>query len=69
MKNTYLLKIINEDRQILIEKMFHKLEDALNEINIELSKINIYDKESLASIKILSDIQLKKRLNSGKKIY
>lgn len=69
MKNTYLLKIINEDRQILIEKMFHKLEDALNEINIELSKINIYDKESLASVKILSDIQLKKRLNSGEKIY
>lgn len=66
MKNTYLLKIINEDRQVLIEKMFHKLEDVLNEVNCDFRKC---EKESSVIIKILPDIDLKKRLKLGEKIY
>jgi len=61
MKNTYLLKIINEDRQVLIEKMFHNLD----ELKKDYKK---YEKERII-IKILSDKELTKRLKSGEKIY
>lgn len=66
MKNTYLLKIINEDRQVLIEKMFGNLEDLLHEVNCDFRKC---EKESRVIIKILPDKQLTNRLKSGEKIY
>lgn len=61
MKNTYLLKIINEDKQVLIEKMFHNLD----ELKKDYKK---YVKERII-IKILSDKELTKRLKLGEKIY
>lgn len=66
MKNTYLLTIINEDRQVLIEKMFHKLEDLLQEVNCDFRKC---EQESRVIIKILPDNPLAKRLKLGEKIY
>jgi hypothetical protein len=61
MQKTYLLKIINEDRQVLIEKMFHNLD----ELKKDYKK---YVKERII-IKILSDKELTKRLKLGEKIY
>lgn len=59
MKNTYLLKIINEDRQVLIEKMFHNLENVLNEVNCNFREC---EQGSKVTIEILQDISLRKRL-------
>ena len=61
MQKTYILKIINEDRQVLIEKMFQNLD----ELKKDYKK---YEKERII-IKILSDKELTKRLKLGEKIY
>lgn len=65
MKNTYLLKIINKDKQVLIEKMFHNV-DELKKDYKKYVKENV--KERII-IKILSDKELTKRLKLGEKIY
>ena len=74
MKKIYLLKIIDENKEILVETMFNNLEEAQEQMKLELNskKIDnesIYDKSSVASITILTQNQLKRQLNKGRKIY
>jgi len=74
MKNIYLLKIIDETKEILVETMFKDLEDAKEQMILELNSKNmdgdaIFKKSSVASITILTQNQLKRQLNKGRKIY
>ena len=74
MKNIYLLKIIDETKEILVETMFKNLDDAKEQMILELNSKNmdgdpIFNKSSFASITILTQNQLKRQLNKGRKIY
>ena len=74
MKNIYLLKIIDENKEILVETMFNNLEEAQVHMKLELNSKNIdnepiFDKSSVASITILTQNQIKRQLNKGRKIY
>lgn len=74
MKNIYLLKIIDENKEILVETMFNNLDDACEQMKLELNSKNIdnepiFKKSSVASIAILTQNQLKRQLNKGRKIY
>lgn len=74
MKNIYLLKIIDENKKILVETMFNNLDDACEQMKLELNSKNIagepiFKKSSIASIAILTQNQLKRQLNKGRKIY
>ena len=74
MKNIYLLKIIYENKEILVETMFNNLDDACEQMNLELNSKNIecepfFKKSSIASIAILTQNQIKRQLNKGRKIY
>lgn len=74
MKNIYLLKIIDENKKILVETMFANLNDAQELMTLELNSKNmsnepIFKQSSIASITILTQNQLKRQLNKGRKIY
>ena len=74
MNNIYLLKIIDENKNILVEAMFKNLDDASQQMNLDLNSKNmdgdpIFNKSSFASITILTQNQLKRQLNKGRKIY
>lgn len=74
MKNIYLLKIIDENKKILVETMFHNLEEAQEQMKLELNSKNIdnepiFKKTSVASITILTQNQIKRQLNKSRKIY
>lgn len=74
MKNIYLLKIIDEAKEILVETMFINLEEAQEQMILELNSKDmagepIFKKSSVASITILTQNQLKRQLNKGRKIY
>ena len=74
MKNIYLLKIIDENKEILVETMFNNLDDACEQMKLELNSKNmagepIFKKSSVASITILTQNQIKRQLNKSRKIY
>ena len=74
MKNIYLLKIIDENKDILVEAMFKNLDDAKEQMIVEFNSKNmdgdaILNKSSVASITILTQNQAKRQLNKGRKIY
>ena len=74
MKNIYLLKIIDETKEVLVEAMFKNLDEAKEQMILELNSKNmdgepIFNKSSVASIAILTQNQLKRQLNKGRKIY
>lgn len=74
MKNIYLLKIIDENKEILVETMFNNLDDACEQMKLELNSKNIagepiFKESSVASIAILTQNQLKRQLNKSRKIY
>lgn len=74
MKNIYLLKIIDENKKILVETMFENLDDAYKQMKLELDDKDmagrpIFEKSSVASITILTQNQLKRQLNKGRKIW
>ena len=74
MKNIYLLKIIDENKKILVETMFNNLDDACEQMKLELNSKNIdnepiFKQKSVASITILTQNQIKRQLNKSRKIY
>ena len=74
MKNIYLLRIIDENKKILVETMFNNLEEAQEQMKLELNSKNIagepiFKQTSVASITILTQNQIKRQLNKSRKIY
>ena len=74
MKKIYLLKIIDEEKRLLVESMFSDLHDAYEQMRLEFASKNMagepcFKKSSVASITILTQNQLKRQLNKGRKIY
>lgn len=74
MKKIYLLKIIDEEKRLLVETMFENLDDAYKQMRLELDDKDmagrpIFEKSSVASITILTQNQLKRQLNKGRKIW
>ena len=74
MNNIYLLKIIDENKDILVEAMFKNLDDAKEQMILEFNSKNmdgdpIFNQSSVASITILTQNQLKRQLNKNHKIY
>ena len=74
MNNIYLLKIIDENKDILVETMFKNLDDASQQMKLDLNSKNIdgepiFNQSSVASIAILTQNQLKRQLNKERKIY
>ena len=74
MNNIYLLKIIDENKDILVETMFKNLDDAKEQMILDLNSKNIdgepiFNQSSVASIAILTQNQLKRQLNKERKIY
>ena len=74
MEKIYLLKILDENKKILVETMFANLNDAQELMTLELNSKNmsnepIFKQSSIAFITILTQNQLKRQLNKGRKIY
>lgn len=74
MTKIYLLKIIDENKEILVETMFSSLNDAYEQMRLELDRKDMagrpmFRRSSVASITILTQNQIKRQLNKGRKIY